>query len=175
MKTILTLLIIASQCILTGCGFYLRDSNNLPEAIHSLKVVCDENSRVICKRLESKLPAHSLAKDSKDSYQLNIKNLVQSSSAISIDSKARAAEYEIKQSVTIVLKHPTGSPLLDSQLNSSQHYRYQEENIIAKERESKEITSTLHKQLVELILQRLKPFNQERIDLSLKNLSASRK
>jgi LPS-assembly lipoprotein len=85
-------------------------------------------------------------------------------SAITID--AGAAEYTLRQSVSINLISRDKVPLIaDTRLNASESYRYDETNVLAKQREERTLQKQLQERLAQQIIFRLAPLTQARIDV----------
>ena len=159
-----TLLIILSLTLtLNGCGFHLRQANELPQTLSSMTVKCQVPQDANCQKIVSRLSQY-ITNNQKAVTTLEISTPELTQTAKSIDSKARAAEYELSLAVDVQLIHNASGILLhEKQLQRRQRYRYQEDNILAKERESNELVSKLSQELANDILRQLSPFTDEKI------------
>jgi LPS-assembly lipoprotein len=98
-------------------------------------------------------------------HLLLLGNFSQTQRTSAISARAEAAEYELRQSISIMLQTREGIPLLpDTDVSAAQSYRFDSASVLANRRERGEIERQLHDSLVRQIGYRLVPFDQRRID-----------
>lgn len=162
--------LIATFSTLSGCGFYLRQADSFPDALSRIQLSCDDSSAAVCTYLQRDLLSAGVQPtNTAEAFRVDISKVTQTQTAVSIDNKARAAEYEITRTINLILTHPSGTKILDTASSRSQHYRYSEENILAKEKESRDIERKLDEMLAMSVFQQLKSFDQAKINNALKD------
>jgi LPS-assembly lipoprotein len=98
-------------------------------------------------------------------YILAIGQYTEDRRASAITINAGAAEYTLRQSVSINLISRDKVPLIaDTRLSASESYRYDETNVLAKQREERTLQKQLQERLAQQIIFRLAPLTQARID-----------
>ncbi|SFR52253.1 LPS-assembly lipoprotein [Marinobacter daqiaonensis] len=162
----LSLIVLAVA--LGGCGFQLRGSSPVPEALQPLWVDCHDSVPFpLCQAVRAQVGA--VAESRQDaSYALSLGDFRQRQRTSAITLQGEAAEYDLRQTVTIVLLTRDGNPLLEeTEVGASQAYRFDETSVLAKRRERQEIERQLYDNLARQISFRLSPFDQGRIDRTL--------
>lgn len=154
--------------VMAGCGFQLRGTQSVPQALKPLSLECrsgvDQN---LCRSLREQLENFGLLaqEEGPENYRLVLSDYSQKRRVSAITGRAAAAEYELTASVTLSLFTPDQLPLLaDTSLQATQAYRSDETQVLAEEGERGGIQTQLSEQLAQTIIYRLRPFNQERID-----------
>jgi len=163
-------LTLLALCLLlaTGCGFKLRGASPVPEALQPLAVECqngipDELCNAVLDQLE--LGEVNVVEPDEADYRLILRNFNEQRRASAITQQAAAAEYDLRQSVRVDVVTSDRVPLVaDTQIRSSETYRYDEDNVLAKQREEREIRESLYGRLAQQIIFRLAPLDQQRID-----------
>ncbi len=155
--------------LISACGFQLRGASPVPSALEPLWVGCQSGVPVdLCQALKSQFTIGDVAlvqSREQAAHLLLLGNFSQTQRTSAISARAEAAEYELRQSVNIVLQTRSGIPLLtDTQVSASQSYRFDATSVLAKRREREEIERQLYDSLVRQIGFRLVPFDQRRID-----------
>lgn len=163
-QTVLVLLCL----VVAGCGFQLRGTQSVPQALKPLSLECrsgvDQN---LCRSLREQLENFGLLaqEENPENYRLVLSDYNQKRRVSAITGRAAAAEYELTASVTLSLFTPDKLPLLaDTSLQATQAYRSDETQVLAEEGERGGIQTQLSEQLAQTVIYRLRPFNQERID-----------
>lgn len=169
---------IALLCLtLAGCGFHLRGSSTVPDAIQPLAVTCDEAVPAqLCRALDDQLQLAEVkqAEPNQATAVLTISGFRQQRRANAITPTAAAAEYTLRQSVELSLISRDEIPLIATdRVSTAETYRYDNTNVLAKQREEDELQESLSRQLVDQILFRLTPLNQTRVDLLLEQNAPS--
>lgn len=142
---------------LSGSGGLAASGNRLPSSLpgqfcHSL-------------REQLQLGGIELRDPGQADYLLRLSNYRQDRRASAITAQASAAEYILRHTVAMELVTNNQVPLIaTTDLNASETYRYDETNVLAKQREEDEIRQQLAKQLAQQVIFRLAPLSQQRID-----------
>lgn len=154
--------------LLSSCGFHLRQADSFPASLALVSLSCHETSTNVCQSLERNLYSAGITPEtSPNAYQIEVGQVKQTQQAVSIDNKARAAEYEITRTIPVALVHPSGKKILETSASRSQQYRYTEESVLAKQREADDIAVQIDQLLALTIFQQLKPFTEARIQKAL--------
>lgn len=153
---------------LAGCGFQLRGQMPVPAALEPLAVQCTgQVPQELCNILKAQLSLGDIELvDAEDAaHVLRLGNFNEQRRASAITLQASAAEYDLRQSVTMSVITSDQIPLLaDVDVRSSDTYRYDETNVLAKRREEQDIRTSLYERLAQQVIFRLAPLSRERID-----------
>ncbi|MCL7946051.1 LPS assembly lipoprotein LptE [Marinobacter sp. ATCH36] len=160
---------LATLCLLvTGCGFQLRGAPPVSSALQPLAVDCSDNvPGQLCDAVREQLELGriQLKPAEEADYVLKIGNFRQERRASAITLRAAAAEYTLRHTVDIEVLTSDNIPLIEpTDLNSSETYRYDESNVLAKQREEEALREQLHDRLAQQIIFRLAPLDEGRID-----------
>lgn len=161
------LALLATVLAMSACGFHLRGAAPVSPALQPLSVQCAGTVPVpLCSAVTEQLSLGgvTLAEAGQADYRLRLTRFEQSRRASAITLQGAAAEYDLRQRVWIDLQNRAGLPLMaESELNSSESYRYDEDQVLAKQREQQEIEETLYQRLAQQIIFRLTPMTEARI------------
>lgn len=162
--------------LLTACGFQLRGAAPVSSALQPLAVECTAQiPDTLCKAVQDQLRLGKveLTTPEQAAYLLKLTTFKQTRRASAITLQGSAAEYDIRQHVGIEVFSDNQVPLLAlSEVQSSESYRYDETNVLAKQREERAIQQTLHQRLAQQIIFRLAPLTKEKIQTILDHSSA---
>ncbi|WP_246180547.1 LPS assembly lipoprotein LptE [Marinobacter changyiensis] len=154
---------------LTGCGFQLRGAPPVSDALQPLAVVCASNiPEDLCNAVKDQLELGdiTLVSSEEAAYLLRLNDFSQQRRASAITLEAAAAEYDLRQTVTMDVVTSDQIPLVaEVDVRSSETYRYDETNVLAKQREERELQETLYQRLAQQIIFRLVPLTESRIDV----------
>ena len=160
-------LALALVLTLTACGFQLRGSAMVPDALAPLAVTCaDDVPGPVCRGVRERLTLYKLlAEDGEPpEYRLRLSGYEQERRTSALDDRAAAAEYELSARVAMELVSRDDVPLLsDTELSATEFYQADEQQVLAGEREQQGIAGLLQEQLVRQVTRRLMPFTEERI------------
>lgn len=162
------LAILILSLLIAGCGFQLRGAPPVSSALEPLAVDCADNvpdqlCEAVLEQLE--LGGIELQAAEEADFILRIREFRQERRASAITLRAAAAEYTLRQSVDIEVITADNIPLIEpADLNSSETYRYDESNVLAKQREEDALRELLYNRLAQQIIFRLAPLDRERID-----------
>lgn len=172
-------LVLTAATVLAGCGFQLRGTSPVPAALQPLAVDCpDSLPGAFCNSVREQLTLGGveLANEASAQYTLRLRNYQQDRRASAITSSASAAEYVLRHSVSMELFTANQVPLIGkTDLNASESYRYDENNVLAKQREEDELRQQLGDRLAQQVIFRLAPMTRERIDAAIAEYNASQK
>ena len=158
---------LALATVLAGCGFQLRGTSPVPAALQPLAVKCGSQiPDTLCLSLKEQLELGGIetTEANNAAYVLDLKSFSQDRRASAITVRAAAAEYTLTQAVRIELITDDRVPLIaDTELSVRESYRYDETNILAKQREQDELEQRMNDRLAQQILFRLAPMTETRI------------
>lgn len=154
---------------LAGCGFKLRGTQSVPEAIQPVTLDCQRGVAAgLCNSLRQQLDSYGLLASPEmedDGFRLTLSDYRQDRRVSAISGRAAAAEYELTAQVRLSLFTPDDIPLLaETNLQAMQAYRSNETQVLAEEGQRGGVESLLHEQLAMQVIARLRPFDQPRID-----------
>ena len=159
---------LALSLLVSGCGFQLRGVPPVSSALQPLAVDCSGDvPEQLCGSVKEQLSLGNidLQPSEKADYVLSISNFRRERRASAIPVRAAAAEYTLRQTVDIEVLTADKVPLIaPTDLNSSETYRYDESNVLAKQREEEALQEQLYDRLAQQIIFRLAPLDRDRID-----------
>ena len=168
LKKLGLLALLASLLTLTGCGFQLRGSSPVPAALQPLAIDCPSSlPGQFCQSLREQLELGGieLRNPGQADYLLRLSDYRQDRRASAITAQAAAAEYILRHTVAMELVTKDQIPLIaTTDLNASETYRYDETNVLAKQREENELRQQLGDRLAQQVIFRLAPMSRQRID-----------
>ncbi|GAB5477419.1 LPS assembly lipoprotein LptE [Marinobacter nauticus] len=168
LKKLGLLALLASLLTLTGCGFQLRGSSPVPAALQPLAIDCPSSlPGQFCQSLREQLELGGieLRNPGQADYLLRLSDYRQDRRASAITAQAAAAEYILRHTVAMELVTKDQIPLIaTTDLNASETYRYDETNVLAKQREEDELRQQLGDRLAQQVIFRLAPMSRQRID-----------
>lgn len=161
------LTLLASVLVSSGCGFQLRGAAPVSPALQPLAIQCSNNVPTeLCSAVtdQLRLGGVNLTSPAQADYRLRLTRFEQTRRASAVTLQGSAAEYELRQRVWIDVMTSDSLPLVaDSELSSSESYRYDEDQVLAKQREQRDIETTLYQRLAQQVIFRLTPLTEERI------------
>jgi len=164
-------LVLTAATVLAGCGFQLRGTSPVPAALQPLAVDCPESlPGDFCNSVRDQLELGGvkLVDENRADYILRLRDYQQDRRASAITSDASAAEYVLRHTVSVELFTADDVPLIaKTDLNASESYRYDENNVLAKQREEDELRQQLGDRLAQQVIFRLAPMTQQRIDAAI--------
>lgn len=167
-RTLLGLLTLAGLAVVAGCGFQLRGSAPVPAALQPLAVICDSQvPELLCNDVREQLIGGDVVvvEPEQADYVLRLREFREQRRASAITLQASAAEYTIRQTLRMDVLTSDQVPLIaDTELSSIETYRYDEANVLAKQREEEALRESLYQQLAQQVIFRLAPLNATRIE-----------
>ncbi|MDI9244898.1 LPS assembly lipoprotein LptE [Marinobacter sp. CHS3-4] len=162
------LLCVLIGLTVAGCGFQLRGASTVPDAVQPLALKCKAPvPDRLCRAVENQLNLGQVATSTpgKAAATLELTGFRQERRANAVTSRAVAAEYTLRQSVNAEVVSASQRPLLvRERVSTTESYRYDETNVLAKQREEEALQERLSERLAQQILFRLAPLNQTRVD-----------
>lgn len=162
------ILIALALLVLAGCGFQLRGTTVLPQALQPLALSCAESvPQRLCTavREQLELAGREPVDFAKADYRLLLTGFEQQRRTSAITGRAETAEYELGQSLELAVISRDQIPLIaDTRVRAVRNYRFDDTNVLAKRREQDEIRDTLYQDLAQQVMFRLTPLNRTRID-----------
>lgn len=153
--------------LLAACGFQLRGAPPVSAALEPLHLDCQSPVPTeLCQSVQEQLELGGveLAPAPEAAYQLRIRGFERDRRASAITSQAAAAEYTLRHSVDLELVSSDGIPIIaTTRLTTTESYRYDETNVLAKQREEDNLRQQLTERLAQQILFRLAPITEERL------------
>ncbi|KAA8979746.1 MULTISPECIES: LPS assembly lipoprotein LptE [Gammaproteobacteria] len=153
--------------VLSACGFQLRGSALVPDALAPLTLSCGEGVPTsVCSGARERLGLYNLLAEDGETpeYRLTLSGYEQERRTSALDDRAAASEYELSARIAVELTTRDGIPLLaDTELSAREFYQADEQQVLAGEREQQGIEGLLQDQLVQQVTRRLMPFTEERI------------
>lgn len=153
--------------LLAGCGFQLRGAAPVPAAVQPLSVTCaDSIPNALCEGVRDQLRQGrvELAEPGSGAHRLELGPFRERRRASAITLDAAAAEYDLRQTVTMQLIAPDKVPLIaGARIEASEIYRYDDTNVLAKQREEEAIRTSLYQRLAQQVIFRLAPITGERV------------
>lgn len=148
--------------LLGGCGFSLRGSDTLSTSFSELQYYAEqpnsELSRLLRRSLEGadvNLSAVTVAEADPATPLLGVANEQLSSRPVTINSRARAAQIELRLSVTVALMHGEQALIAPETLYVERTYFQDVENISGNQEEAEIISQELRRELIDQLMRRL--------------------
>ena len=143
--------------LLSGCGFTLRGSAELPAALQTLQVETPAANSDIARELRRMLRNNGVAltdTPADEIWHLDIGGEQSSERVLSVNANARAGEYEITMTVGAQLRR--GAQIIGPEnFSVSRAYLADPESSVAKNEEAELIRTEMRRELAQQILRRL--------------------
>ena len=160
MQMMASLMLVFSLLMLSGCGFHLRGSGELPEELSEVALegtrpngelgvaVRNGFSRVGGQVVDSKTRAQSVLVITQDSSSRRV---------LSVDSIGQANEYELAYTLGFRLDDPNGvNRVVQQSINLRRQFRFDPDLTLAKADEEARLVREMRQDAVRQMLQRLK-------------------
>jgi LPS-assembly lipoprotein len=150
-------MLLCAAAALSSCGFSLRGTAALPPALQTMQVQSADPNGDITRELRRVLRNNDVSVDAAESsaYSLQIGQEQNSERALSVNSQARAGEYQLTMSVPFQLLN-AGTPVLGPEtITLERVYLADPENAAAKSDEAQLIQREMRRELALQILRRL--------------------
>jgi LPS-assembly lipoprotein len=156
MKVIIPVLLAMSLALLNACGFALRGTTPLPPELQTLQMASmDPNSELEREVLRSLRGSGVDVVASGDVYVLGLGVEQGSERTLSVNSNARAGEYELEMRVQFQLSQAGTTVYGPDSVAVTRFYLTDPENAVAKAEEADLIRSEMRRELAQQILRRL--------------------
>jgi LPS-assembly lipoprotein len=154
--------------LVAGCGFQLRGAPPVSAALQPLAVDCSSQvPETLCLsvREQLRLGEIKLVPVAQADYILRLQRFAEDRRATAITAQAAAAEYTLRHSIELEVVSADRIPIVaNTRLNTTESYRYDETNVLAKQREEEALRQQLNDRLAQQVLFRLAPLTRERIE-----------
>jgi len=161
--------LLAAVLLLPGCGFQLRGTGSIPDALAPMALDCASGTpRNLCDEVRGQLELYDLLADeaSQPAHTLTVEGYSRDRRTSALSDRSASAEYEMTVSVGLNLTTHDDIPLLsDATLRTSEVYRADEEQVLSDELEEEGIEGMLQRELAQQVTIRLSPFTEGRIRL----------
>ena len=162
------MLTAAMAVLLAGCGFQLRGAPPVSLALEPLAVDCSSQvPDTLCRSVREQLSLGNvnLAPVADADYILRLKNFERDRRASAITAQAAAAEYTLRHSVDLEVVSADRVPMVaTTRLTTTESYRYDETNVLARQREEETLRQQMDDRLAQQVIFRLAPLTPQRID-----------
>jgi LPS-assembly lipoprotein len=155
---LLLVLILLATVIASGCGFTLRGSAQLPAALQTMALTSPDGNSDILRELRRSLVASDvtlLDSPQANAYVLVLGAEVSRERVLSVNSNARAGEYELSLSVPFQLRNGSTVVLGPENLTIEKVYLADPDSAVAKAEERELMETEMRRELVNLLLRRL--------------------
>ena len=154
--------------LLAGCGLQLRGAPPVSAALEPLAVDCSSQiPGTLCQSIREQLSLGDvrLVPVAEADYILRLRNFERDRRASAITAQAGAAEYILRHSVDLEVISADQVPMVaTTRLSTSESYRYDETNVLAKQREEETLRQQMDDRLAQQVIFRLAPLTRERIE-----------
>lgn len=144
--------------LLTGCGFQLRDSTDLPPEMAQTQMVVDDPYSPLARRVQTLLEQNGVrfVSGSQATAILEIPVNEVVTSVLTIADNARVREYRVSHTVQFRVVDAGGREMLSLQtLRQSREISFDEQKILASSREQEYLKEDLADNLARLLVSRL--------------------
>lgn len=156
-KSVQIILLLAAG-LLSGCGFTLRGSVDLPPHLQTLMLESTDRNSDIMREMRRTLIASNVTivdQPREGIYRLGIGDEESGERVVSVNANARAGEYELSVSVPFQVRSGTDIVLGPETLTVEKIYLADPENAVAKAEEANLIRGEMRRELVNRIMRRL--------------------
>lgn len=140
----------------------------MSSALQPLAVECTNDvPDILCESVLDQLELGdvTLSPVGEAAFVMQLSDFRENRRASAITVEAAAAEYTLRQSVSMELISSDRVPMIgDTRLTSSESYRYDETNVLARQREEEELRMQLSDRLAQQVIFRLAPLTEARIE-----------
>lgn len=153
LKPLITSLMVMLLVSAIGCGFKLRGLYDIPEGLSRTTIISQQVDSGISQALKQALEANDVEVVNQAPYRIEILDERITRRTLSLDSSARAAEYELRGEVTFqVTDQEGGYVLTERSLISERSYNVDSSNITASESQDPILRQQIHQDLAQQIM-----------------------
>lgn len=152
-KAFTALLLLVLMLSLSGCGFKLRGLYNIPESLSSVAIESSQPNSDLALILEQALQANGVLIEADAPYRIVLLDENITRRTLSLDTSARASEYELRGEVTFqVVDQDDQRVLTPRSLMSERSYNVDSNNITASESQEPILRQQIHQDLAQQIM-----------------------
>ena len=152
-KPLIALLMVMLLLVASGCGFKLRGLYDIPAGLSRVDIVSNQPNSELVRTLEQALRANGVTVENQALYRIEIVEETMTRRTLSLDSSARASEYEIRGEVTFQVMDAEGNLVLTPRsLMSERSYNVDSSNITASESQEPILRQQIRQDLAQQIM-----------------------
>ena len=146
---IMTLFLLIALLATNGCGFRLRGSVALPEALQTLSVESLQNAPELNRILQKSLHSAGITVIADAPYKVILIDEHFSRRVTAVNADARAYEYELREVIIFSLQSHEGISLIEEQrVTVIKNYAYELDQVSGKQREEDILRTEMRKEAV---------------------------
>ena len=153
-------LLLTTMILLSACGWQLRNSQVVPTDLGNLYLSSNDAHSDLIQELTRALNVYGvkIVSSSADaSYSVVIVDFRQTRRTGTINSAARAAEYQLNEEVDFLIVGADGSQLIPLSTASVERvYEFDEQDVLASDSEERLVRNGMREEIVRQILNRLR-------------------
>ena len=164
MRSLFTVLCLLMALLLTGCGFQLRETADLPAVMAQTQMVVDDPYSPLARRVRTLLEQNGVTfvSGSQATAILEIPVNEVVTSVLTIADNARVREYRVSHTVQFRVVDAGGQEMLSLQtLRQVREISFDEQKILASSREQEYLKEDLADNLARLLVSRLGSMSAE--------------
>lgn len=152
--------------VLSGCGFHLQGASPLPDGIERMYVNYSNNYRVgdptLVETLKQRLRERGVLGEVDAPAQLDIDGIRDNQRIVSVSPlDGRVAEYELTTQVRFSYSVNGATQLAGETLSVTRNYSFDDTERLAAESEQRDLLTSMHNELANLILLRIANSNDK--------------
>jgi LPS-assembly lipoprotein len=171
-SVIARVLLITGMLLTTACGFHLRGTIDVPEALQTVYVTGDKPSSAVLQQVRSSMAGAGVTlveKASEAPYTLYIGEEREEKRTISLNRVAAAAEFQIRQFVSFEIRDQYRQLLSGPfELINERNFQNDINNVVGKRDEERLIREEMHKALAQQIIRRYQSLDPNQLTVSQK-------
>lgn len=147
------ILIVMLLVIASGCGFKLRGLYDIPPSLTTVAVTSDQRDSELVRTLQQSLRANGVLINNQAPYRIELLEENMTRRTLSLDSSARASEYELRGEVTFQVTNAEGERVLTPRsLVSERSYNVDSSNITASESQEPILRQQIRQDIAQQIM-----------------------
>lgn len=169
-------LVILAMLALAGCGFHLQGASPLPAGIDSMYVDYNDDYRVgappLVETLQQRLREQGLLGEVDAPARLDIQRIDNRQRIVSVSPiDGRVAEYELTTRAVFDYSVNGATQLSNETLSVTRNYSFDDTERLAAEAEQRELLTSMHEELANLIFIRIARANDRLVPANSANAS----
>lgn len=158
MSRVLTLLLVLTALLSSGCGYHLRGEANLPPEMQKTQLIINDEYSTLARRLRVMLERSGVefvaAEQATAVLEIPQNRIV--TEVLTIADNARVREYRVTATLRFRLTDTRGQELIGWQtLRQSREISFDEQRILASSREQEYLREDLAETMAQLLVARL--------------------
>lgn len=150
------LLALLVSLTLSSCGYQLRQTYPVYNAIGALDLKCEGNAWRLCQRLRNQFEIQNLILRDDALVRLSVAPIESRNRPLTITSDASISEYELSQQVNYTLElASSNTTILKQSVKASRRYQHDNTELLSRERKIEELNTNLQEQLADNLLNQL--------------------